>query len=349
MLGVDITLFGTAAVLLVCALVRRLHVYRSLFIGACVLLLGTAFYTARGEWFGRDLSPAMTAADRVPEEVFGVAWWILGAWLVRSVLTLIMRRVWFPNDDLPHSRRLFADLASALVYVIAFIGIMDTVLKEPISAVLATSGVLAIVLGLALQNTLGDVFSGLSINIEQPFGAGDWITLTPEVEGQIIEINWRATHLKTGTNDIIVIPNSVIAKATVTNHRRFHDPHLCVLRFSVDSQHAPADVMGGLQAAAAAAAGVAANSTAVYATGLGDACVSYALWFGVSDFANTSVVQSAVVARVHAACQHSGYRIGAAILDVRLQAVPLPAVPALVPAKCGTAQTKVVLTSQGPA
>jgi len=329
MLGVELTLFVTAAGLLVCALLPQLRVYRSLFFGACVLLLSTALFAARGQWFGRDLTPAMTAADRVPEEVFGVAWWILGAWLVRSVLTLFMRRVWFPNDDLPHARRLFADLASALVYVIAFIGIMDTVLEEPISAVLATSGVLAIVLGLALQNTLGDVFSGLSINIEKPFGAGDWITLNANVEGQVIEINWRATHIKTAMNDIIVIPNSVIAKAIVTNHRRFHDPYLCVLRFTVDALQSPAAVILVLRDAAAAAPGVSAGSSVVYAIGLGDACVSYEIWFGVSHFADTSPVQSAVVASVHAACRQRGYRVGAAIVDVRLLAAapPAPLVP----------------------
>jgi small-conductance mechanosensitive channel len=322
MLGLEITLFVAAAGLLVCAFLRRLRVYRSLFVGACVLLLSTALYSARGEWFGRDLTPAMTAADRVPEEVFGVAWWILGAWLVRSVLTLFMRRTWFPIDDLPHAWRLFADLASALVYVIAFIGIMDTVLKVPISALLATSGVLAIVLGLALQNTLGDVLSGLSINIEKPFGAGDWITLNPQVEGQVIEINWRATHIKTQTNDIIVIPNSVIAKSIVTNHRRFHDPYLCVLRFTVDALHGPVDVIAALRGATAAA-GVAAGSGAVYATGLGDRCVNYEVWFGVSDFANTATVRSAVVAQLYAVCRQAEYRIGAAIVDVRLMAPAL--------------------------
>lgn len=53
----------------------------------------------------------------------------------------------------------------------AFLGIMNTVFEQPLSGVLATSGVLAIVLGLALQNTLADVFSGLAINIERPCGA----------------------------------------------------------------------------------------------------------------------------------------------------------------------------------
>lgn len=60
-----------------------------------------------------------------------------------------------------------------LVYVVALVGIMDTVLKQPISAVLATSGMLAIILGLALQNALADVFPGLAINIERSFRAGD--------------------------------------------------------------------------------------------------------------------------------------------------------------------------------
>jgi small-conductance mechanosensitive channel len=110
---------------------------------------------------------------------------------------------------------------SGLAYVIAFVGIMDTVLKQPISTVLATSGVLAIVLGLALQNTLADVFAGLAINVERPFGAGDWITVNTLAEGQVIEINWRATRIKTTANDIIVMPNSVIAKAVLTNHRRW--------------------------------------------------------------------------------------------------------------------------------
>jgi small-conductance mechanosensitive channel len=123
-----------------------------------------------------------------------IAWWILSAWLIKSLLALILRRTFFPNDYRPHARRLFADLATGLVYVVAFVGIMDTVLKQPISALLATSGVLAIVQGLALQNTLADVFSGLAINIERPFGAGDWITLNDGVEGQIFEINWRATR-----------------------------------------------------------------------------------------------------------------------------------------------------------
>ena len=170
-------------------------------------------------------------------------------------MTLILRRTIFPNDYQPHARRLFADLASGMLYIVAFVGIMDTVFKQPISAYLATSGVLAIVLGLALQNTLSDVFSGLAINIERPFGAGDWITMNDTVEGQIIEIDWRATRIRTFANEMVVIPNSVIAKAIVTNHRKLNEPYISSLSLKIDSAVSPARVIKALESAADASRG----------------------------------------------------------------------------------------------
>ncbi|MEO8377796.1 MAG: small-conductance mechanosensitive channel, partial [Candidatus Sumerlaeota bacterium] len=87
--------------------------------------------------------------------------------MVKGVLDIVLRRTLFPNDDQPHSRRLFADPIFVVVYVVAFIGITDTVFRQSISAVLATSGILAVILGLALQNTLADVFSGIALNVDR--------------------------------------------------------------------------------------------------------------------------------------------------------------------------------------
>jgi small-conductance mechanosensitive channel len=326
MLAVDLLLFSVAAGMLVGGLLPKLRAYRALFIGGFLLFLSVAVYLARAAPWEHATLPAAGGGDNLAAKIFGVAWWLLGAWLARRVLTLVLSRTLFPNDNLPHARRLFADLASVLIYVIAFIGILYTVIKEPLSAVLATSGVLAIVLGLALQNTLGDVFSGLSINIEQPFGAGDWITLLDHVEGQIIEINWRATRIKTAANDIVVIPNSVIAKAVVTTHRRLHEPYRCVLRLKIDSRHSPPEVGVVLLTAAAGAAGVSAGSTAVYATAVTDGGIAYEVWFGVGDFADGSIVQSGVIAAVAEACRHGGYRFASDTLDVRVVSAPSAAV-----------------------
>jgi len=209
----EICLFSTAAALFICGMVARLRPYRSVFGGGSALLLITALFPRPSNPLGQFLFGTTSEGPHLPRELFGIVWWILGAWLVKRVLDLVLRRTIFPNNDEPHARHLYADLASALIYVLAFVGILDTVFQQQISALLATSGVLAIVLGLALQNTLGDVFSGLAINIERPFGAGDWITVADQVSGQVIQVNWRATRIRTWSKDMVEIPNSVVSKA----------------------------------------------------------------------------------------------------------------------------------------
>jgi CRP-like cAMP-binding protein len=82
---------------------------------------------------------------------------------------------------------------------------------------LATSGVVAIVLGLALQSSLNDVFSGLVLSLSHPYKAGDWIKIDGGTEGRIVELNWRATHILTGRQDLAIVPNSTIAKSKIVN------------------------------------------------------------------------------------------------------------------------------------
>jgi small-conductance mechanosensitive channel len=316
---IEICLTVATVALLVCAFMPQLRRYRSLFLGGSGLIAITVLFPRPGNPLGQFLFAQSTGSMHLPSELFGIAWWVLGAWLIRSLLTLVLRRTIFPNDYQPHARRLFADLASGLVYIVAFVGIMDTVLKQPISALLATSGVLAIVLGLALQNTLADVFSGLAINIERSFGAGDWITMNDNVEGQIIEIDWRATQIRTFSNDMIVIPNSVISKAVVTNHRKLNEPYLCTLSLNVDSSVSPARVITALQLAASAGLDVVpGNTPAAYACGFDDSLVKYKLYFAVESFARAPEVQSKVIIRVTEALRIDGIQIGTLPTDVRI-------------------------------
>jgi len=279
----------------------------------------TMLFPRPGNQLGQFLFAQTSGSMHLPSELFGIAWWILGAWLIRSLLTLVLRRTIFPNDYQPHARRLFADLASGMLYIVAFFGIMDTVLKQPISTFLATSGVLAIVLGLALQTTLADVFSGLAINIERPFGAGDWITMNDTVEGQIIEIDWRATRIRTYANDMVVIPNSVIAKAIVTNHRRLNEPYLSSLSLEIDSAVSPARVINALESAASASRGVSSgNKPAAYACGFVDSLVTYKLYFAVESYLLAPEVQSQVITGVTDALRSEGIQIGSLPTDIRI-------------------------------
>jgi len=149
-----LSLVGVAISLTVGGGFERLRAYRSLLWGGALLFIITALFPRPGNRVGQYLFADAPAGIHLPIQLIGLAWWILGAWLLKSVLELILSKTIFPHDNQPHARRLFADLASALIYVIAFVGIIETVLKQPISAVLATSEVLAIVLRLALRNTM---------------------------------------------------------------------------------------------------------------------------------------------------------------------------------------------------
>ena len=71
--------------------------------------------------------------------------------------------------------------------------------------------------GFALQDTLGNAFAGLAIQSEKPFNIGHWITVD-EHEGRVAEVTWRATKLRTKTGNFVIVPNSEIAKAAITNY-----------------------------------------------------------------------------------------------------------------------------------
>ena len=131
---IETGLAAATTMLLACAFTRPLRAYRSLFLGGAALAAITMLFPRPGNRVGQFLFAPGSGSMHLPSELFGIAWWVLGAWLIRSLLTLILRRTIFPNDYQPHARRLFADLASGMLYIVAFVGIMDTVLKQPISA-----------------------------------------------------------------------------------------------------------------------------------------------------------------------------------------------------------------------
>src|SRR5437868_12549543 len=83
--------------------------------------------------------------------------------------------------------------------------------------ILTTTAVGAVVLGFALQDTLGNLFAGLAIQIEKPFRVGHWVTVGGK-DGLVSEITWRATKIRTKAGNFVVVPNSVLSRDTITNY-----------------------------------------------------------------------------------------------------------------------------------
>jgi small-conductance mechanosensitive channel len=80
-----------------------------------------------------------------------------------------------------------------------------------------STGALAAILAFAMQQTLGDLFSGIALGVERPFHIGDWLRFDDGTEGQVIDINWRSTHLKSWSEGTYVIPNALLSRQRFLN------------------------------------------------------------------------------------------------------------------------------------
>jgi small-conductance mechanosensitive channel/CRP-like cAMP-binding protein len=100
------------------------------------------------------------------------------------------------------------------VTLIALFAIVAVLLNEQL---LTTSAVGAVVVGFALQDTLGNLFAGLAIQIEKPFRVGHWIAVAGS-EGQVQEVTWRATKLRTKAGQFLIVPNGVMSKEAILNY-----------------------------------------------------------------------------------------------------------------------------------
>lgn len=122
------------------------------------------------------------------------------------------------NRPLP---RIFRDILQALVFLAAALVVFRAVGVD-LGSLLTTSAILTAVIGLSLQETLGNLFAGLAVQTESPFAVGHWVEIgeSGQVVGRVTEINWRATKIQTADRIEIIVPNSLIARSTIINYHR---------------------------------------------------------------------------------------------------------------------------------
>ncbi|WP_109561270.1 mechanosensitive ion channel family protein [Mycolicibacter longobardus] len=130
---------------------------------------------------------------------------------------------------------IFIDVARFLLIGVGLALILSHVWGAKIGGLFTALGVTSVVIGLMLQNSVGQIVSGLFMLFEQPFRLGDWLD-TPAARGRVVEVNWRAVHIATA-NGLQVTPNSVLAGTSFTNISRSGGAH----RVSVTTTFAVAD------------------------------------------------------------------------------------------------------------
>ena len=238
-----------------------------------------------------------------------IIWWFWAASMASEALRLYASR-----GHTPLSRyRLSQDLSVAAIYIFALIGLTTFVLNLPLQGLLVTSGAVAVVLGLALQSTLGDVIYGIVLSLGKPYNLGDVITLDNGVEGIVVEMNWRATHLLTDRQDIAIVPNSVIAKARIVNSSFPSRTHGTCIRLPLAAQTSPEQAVRVLADAALGCRLVLTQPppTAVVKAMSAEATV-FEVTFFTSDVGLAPGAQTAVYENIFRALKLAGIALGSA-------------------------------------
>ena len=164
-------------------------------------------------------------------------------WLIPGLILakLVDRFFWggIITDILKHPPPAILRYATYAIIVFSLIvAIVTNVFQSSMTGLLATSGLLAGIVGFAMQLNLSNMFAAIAINIDRPFTIGDWIGYK-NIEGEVIKISWRATKIKTRSQNLVSIPNRSIIYEKVENFCAPQRTYAITIDINVDATHPP--------------------------------------------------------------------------------------------------------------
>ncbi|MBU2913477.1 mechanosensitive ion channel domain-containing protein [Reichenbachiella agariperforans] len=170
--------------------------------------------------------------------------WIIGLYLFINFIN----QIFFTDSDIEDDRKarvpkLLQQIMRMIVIAIGFAVIASEIWGSDLGSLITALGVTSLVLGLALQDTLGNLFAGISLIYEKPFATGDWIQIDSHY-GKIVEINWRAIRIVNRQNDMITVPNSYLGKQVFLNYSRPNKFHAESVRVAFNNEVPPNKVKG---------------------------------------------------------------------------------------------------------
>ncbi len=205
--------------------------------------------------------------------------------------------------------RILRDLMQGFAYLVAGFIVLTRAAVD-VTKIFTASVLTTAVIGLALQETLGNLMAGLALQMERDFDLGDWIKIDDRLTGRIREIRWRVTSLVTKNGDLVLVPNGVVARAVLTNFSRPSTAHRQWLYLRMHFRHAPAQVR---EVVLEAVRGVTAIRSEPAPDCLlwefKDDAVTYAVRYWIDDFQRDDSLDAEVRALIWYALHRAGMEI----------------------------------------
>jgi small-conductance mechanosensitive channel len=201
-------------------------------------------------------------------------------------------------------RNAFSIIAFTAMFFLIFAIIFPNV---NLGALFTTSAIFGVILGLALQDTLGNFFSGISLQADRPFQVGDVITLSSQaLTGVVEEISWRAIKIRTFTNHVVIINNSTAAKEALEVMPR-DNLNARLVFFNTLYSDSPAKTIHVVREAVREADNVSQRITPIVRIrSLGDNGIDYELKYWLDDYAKYNDTDALVRQRIWYAFRRAG-------------------------------------------
>lgn len=206
------------------------------------------------------------------------------------VVALLDRYVWdayFERRKQTPIPKLLREMAALFIFLIALLIVLSFGYhaERELKGLLAGSGIAALILGFAGQNLLGGLVAGISLQISRPYRVGDWLRVGDSY-GEVMEINWRATRLRTNDNIYVEVPNNEIIKQTIINLHYPTGLHAMRMRIGVDYKVPPNRVKDALFRAANNAENVVKDPRPkIFVVDFGEYAITYELKYYINNHA----------------------------------------------------------------
>ena len=243
--------------------------------------------------------------------------WVSFGWLASGIIQTLLWPSLEKRSGHPVPK-LIEDIVISLIVFAIILSISAFVLHAPLSGLIAGSSILAAVIGLAINPMLSDVFSGMALSVERAYNIGDWLEVENRSRpggamiGRVVEINWRATRLHTKIDQIIVIPNSEMARTKFINYSIPERHYREEVQVSLSHNIAPERAKRILMAALLSTPGIMQEpEPQVILQKFDQRGVLWCLWFWVSDYGEnirvTKIVHENVLKHLHVASINLSY------------------------------------------
>ena len=227
------------------------------------------------------------------EKSWELEWLALVLGTAGGLIALVFNR-WRADRD--------ADRTPAIVqdFVLVAVGIWAAVVLFEVNefGFFTGSAIVAAILGFAAQDTLGNAFAGIALQMERPFHVGHWIAVDQWV-GVVTEVTWRATKIRTKSGNLVTVPNSVMAGHGITNYSEPIAPTRMEVNVGITYNAPPNDVRAALLAATRSVDFVLESPPIeIYLIDFAASSINYRIWFWINDYAMEDEALDAVRTRM---------------------------------------------------